>query len=421
MFTTMRPILSVLLGVACLELGLAAMSPLVSLQLARHAVATELIGLIQSAFFAGFLLGTVTCHRAIDRVGHTRAYSAFAAVSASVTLLHTLSTEPYLWLALRVVLGYAIAGQFVIVESWLNDKATTENRGRVFALYTTLAWGAGGLAPLALNLPDRGGHLLFTIMTVLMTISIVPLSLTTVGHPDSGQRNHFGIARLYRISPLGVFTCFASGFVNTPLFNLLPVYTEGKGFTTAELSLLLSLSTVGALLCQYPIGMLADRFGRRPLMLASSLLATLSSAAMLAFERPSYAVLLGLIALTATMTAPLYALGVGQTNDYVSKKDFVAASAGLLFAWALGASLGPTIAAALIGALGPAGLFLFVAGSMLAVVVFILIRMAARRALSLREQSHYVPLPLTQGTQGAPELDPRAQPLPTEGTPPRLP
>src|SRR5262249_16518884 len=118
----------------------------------------------------------------------------------------------------------------------------------------------------------------------------------------------------------------------------------------------------------------------------------------------------GLIFVFEGLMAPLYGLGVGQTSDYIDKKDFVAASSGLLFAWGLGSALGPALAGGLIGVIGPRGLFLFMASSLVAFVLFLAARMLVRRAKTAKDQSNYVAVPLTQGTYGAPELDPRGEP-----------
>ncbi len=409
MLNALRPIAPVLLAVVLLELALGAMGPLVGLLLVRRAVPTELIGIVQSAYFAGFLVGTLTCHRAIDRVGHIRAFAVFAAIGANAALSHAILNEPYVWIALRAALGYAMAGLFVVAESWLNDKATSGNRGRVFALYTTVSWAAGGLGPLALNLNGGDGRLLFSLITILVATALIPMALTKVGHPEIGHREHFGILRLYRISPSGMLVCFGSGLVNTSLYGLLPVYTEATGYSATELSLLLSLGTIGALGLQFPIGMLSDRFGRRPLMLVCAIAGAAATGAVVFIEVRSFAWLLGLIACATAMTAPLYGLGVGQTNDYVARKDFIAASAGLLFAWGLGASIGPAVAAAAMRPLGAAGLFVFLSAALAAIAGFILLRMALRRALRPSQQSNFVAVPLSQGTYGAPELDPRGE------------
>jgi len=137
------------------------------------------------------------------------------------------------------------------------------------------------------------------------------------------------------------------------------------------------------------------------------------SAAIVNLPPGNFYALATLIVLLAGMISPLYGLGVGQTSDYISKKDFVAASAGLLFAWGVGASVGPVLAAPAMRLFGANGLFFYVSTCHLLLGGFIAYRMLARRALSAREQTNFVAVPITQGTYGAPELDPRGEAEPS--------
>jgi MFS family permease len=417
MLAAIRLTAQVLLGVALFEVALGALGPLAVLQLERRGVETGLIGVVVAAYYAGFLLGTLYCHHIIDRVGHIRAFAVFTVIAINATLLHAVFQHPLAWLALRACLGFGLAGVFVVAESWLNDKATADTRSRIFSLYTAVAWGAAALGPLALNLKDSTGILLFCLITLFMASALLPVALTTVGNPEIGHRAHFGILRLYRISPLGVLACFASGIINASLFQLLPVYTEKLGLSAAQLSLLLSAATIAPLFLQFPIGWLADRFGRRPLMLSTVLAAILLSSAIMRFGPDSFPLLVALTVLLTSMLAPLYGLGVGQTGDYIAKTDFVAASAGLLFAWGVGAFIGPIVAAPAIALAGPNGLFYFISGCHGILAAFILYRMVVRRALSAKEQGNYVPVAVAHGSAAA-ELDPRAerQPMPAQAS-----
>jgi MFS family permease len=145
-------------------------------------------------------------------------------------------------------------------------------------------------------------------------------------------------------------------------------------------------------------------------MLATSFGSAAAALGLYFVGQHSFALLAGLIFVFEGLMAPLYGLGVGQTSDYIEKKDFVAASSGLLFAWGLGSAIGPALAGGLIGLLGPRGLFLFMAGALAAFIAFLIARMLIRRAKTAKDQLNYVAVPLTQGTYGAPELDPRGEP-----------
>ena len=410
MLQAVRPVAQVLAGVVCLETALGILSPTIALQLTHRAAPAEIIGFIGSAYFIGFLLGTMTCHRVIDRVGHIRTFSVFAAVAANATLLYIVFDDIYMWVALRVVIGYAIAGQFVVVESWLNDKATNQNRGRIFSLYMAVSWAASGVSPLALNLADPTGHELFALAAVALVTSLVPLGLTGFGNPEIGERNQFGVRKLFGLSPLGVVACFGSGMATPALYALLPSYMVSAGYTTKQLSIVYSFSTIGGLLAQFPVGYLSDRLGRRPLMLVAAVGAAGTAIALYAVGSASFIMLTGLLFLAEGLMAPLYGLGVGQASDYIDKRDFVAASSSLLFAWGVGSSIGPSIAGGVVALAGPSGLFLFLGGAMALLACFVVWRILVRRAKSAKEQSNFVAVPLTQGTYGAPELDPRAEP-----------
>ena len=71
----------------------------------------------------------------IHQVGHTRAFSALAAVAASAALLHLLVISPAVWIAARAVTGFCFAGLFIVVESWLNASVTAQTRGQILSLY----------------------------------------------------------------------------------------------------------------------------------------------------------------------------------------------------------------------------------------------------------------------------------------------
>ena len=404
MISVFRPIKQVLLGVVLMELALGAVGPLIGVQLVQRDVATGLIGVVTSAYFVGFLAGSLTCHRVIDRVGHIRAFCVFAVIATNATLLHILLDPPWAWIGLRAITGYSLAGQFLVIESWLNDKATADTRGRVFATYLVLSWGASGVGPLLLNVTDPGSYLPFVVIAMGFAFALLPMALTTTGNPDIGGRSHFGAARLFRISPLGVIACFGAGLGNSAFYGLAPVYVNGIGLEPRHLSVLVSVAILGGLMAQFPIGMLADRFGRRPIMLAA-LGGALALATVLLLARPGFPVLVALFFVYGGMTAPLYALGVGQTNDYIERRDFVAASGGLLFAWALGASAGPNIGAWIIAWQGPRGLFVYLIAVMAVIAGFAIYRMVRRPAPPVERQGKFVGA--APEAARAPTLDPR--------------
>ena len=409
MWKSIQPVAPVLLAVILMEAALGIMSPLIGFRLSSTGASTFIVGAAASAYFFGFLLGTLTCQRMIRRVGHIRAFGVFAVSASNTAILFTVLHDPMFWILLRCMAGYALAGAFVVIESWMTDKASEANRGRLFAMYTTASWAASGVSPLLLNLDAPGGILLFVLVTIGLSAAMIPLAVTKIGNPDIDEHQHLPLARLFRASPTGVVCAFGSGMMNAGLYGLMPAFIDDHGYGEKELSLLYSITTVAALVTQYPIGHASDHYGRRPIIITIMLVSTAMSLLLYSLPGISFTWLVVLFFILTAFESPLYALGVGQTTDYVERHEFVAASSGLLFAWGLGSCFGPTLAGAVMHAAGPQGLLLFAAGCFLFVALFTTYRALRRRAKTPQEQSDYVAVPLTQGTYGAPELDPRGE------------
>src|SRR5260370_31495687 len=233
-----QPIVPVLLGITFVQLALGALAPLISLLLAQRGVPTPSIGLVASAYWLGFLAGSLSCAAIVDRVGHIRAFIVFAAIGADCVLLHAIVSNPLVWGLLRGATGFAMSGAFLVTESWLNDKASSASRGRVFAAYLVVSWAASAVGPQALNFARDNEAALFILIAICFATALVPMALTRIRNPEIADRSQFGIIRLFRVSPLGVVACFAAGLVNSAFYGLVPVYGEAVGLGASRLSVL---------------------------------------------------------------------------------------------------------------------------------------------------------------------------------------
>jgi MFS family permease len=381
-------IVPVLLGVLIAEVALGMMTTLVPLDLAAHGLGANAIGLVGSGYFVGFLIGTLTCARLVRAVGHIRAFGVFLALSADCALLMTLTHNPFLWTALRLVMGWQLSGMFLVAESWLNDKTDNASRGRTFGAYLLVSWGGAALGPLTytvLKTADRS----LVMVGVAFATALLPMALTPVSNPPLGERQRIGLVRLFNISPMGTTCVLASGFVNSSFYTLAPVYLERHGISPHQIPTFLSAALIAALVVQYPVGMAADRFGRRPITVAALGLAVLVSLLFSLLGGSAFWVLIMLGCVLAGVTAPLYGLGAGQTNDRVARSDYVAASGGLLFAWAVGSSAGPLLAGAVMAHAGVNALFLFLALFLLLLSGFTLLRIKLRAGVET--ESAFIP------------------------------
>jgi MFS family permease len=384
------PILPVLLGLVCAQGALGLMTPLIPLLLLKVGASSPAIGLVASAYFVGFLGGALSADRVVMRVGHTRAFALFAAVAADAALLLVFCGIAWQVGLLRLVIGYASSGMFLVVESWLNDRADASNRGRAFGAYLVASWGASAAGPLALNVVPAS-PMLFVMVGIAFATAVLPMAVTRQPNPEVRPQAHFAIGRLYRVSPVGVTCCLAAGFINSAYYSMVPVYLQREGYGAAAVAAFVSAAMIAGLLVQYPVGMLSDRFGRRPVMVTAIGTAFALALTLMLAGGMMFATVVALGFFFAGMTAPLYGLGAGQTNDRMARGDYVAASGGLLFIWSLGSAVGPMAAGGLMGRIGPAGLFLYLSIVLGALGLFIAARMLARREVPRALRGPFVP------------------------------
>ena len=407
MLQTLRSVSSLVLGATILQIGIGLFGTFLSVRMDLEGFAPLEIGGVGSAYFAGFILGALWIGYPIRSVGHIRAFAALAAVMCCATLLFAILVHPLAWTAFRFLNGFAVSGLFVIVESWLNERAPNESRGQVFALYMIANYTALGGGQFLLTTASVEGSQHFIIAALLCSISLLPVVLTRTSAPAPYSGNRLSLVRLIRLSPLGVAGCVACGLVNSAFYALAPVFVLDIGLDTAWVARFMGAAILAGLVLQWPLGKLSDVFDRRTILviIAAATTAIAIVIATLGGDQPVY--LLILAALYGGTVFTIYPLSVAHANDYIDPSDLVPASAGLLIAYGTGAVVGPLLGAAVMEVWGSIGLFGYIAAISGVLALFGLIRMRMRAPVPNDEQIPFVPVPRTSPVVG--ELDPRSE------------
>jgi MFS family permease len=368
----------------------------------------EVTGIIMSAYFAGFIVGSLRCVYLIERAGHIRTFAALASVSSAATLAFILVESPVAWAILRAILGFCLAGLYMVTESWLNERSDNTNRGRVLSIYMMVSLSSLALGQPLLLLPNPGHFEIFCVASVLISLGLVPVTLTISPAPAPPRAQPMALSSLYRVSPLGVAGCFASGLALGSFWSMAPVFCRTLGLSEGATVIFMVATILGGLFLLWPIGRLSDRLDRRRVIAMACAASAAASLAMVLTGGESMLALFGLAIAFGGFTFPIYSIAVAHTNDYMEPDDLVSASSALLLVYGVGAFLGPLVAGLIMGWVGAVGLYALLAGVMTVTVLFALYRILARAPLPIEEQEPVVLIPRT--THVAYELDPRAEP-----------
>lgn len=346
-----------LLGMGILMLGAGLQSSLLGLRAALEQFPTAVIGAIMSCYYVGYFVGTVFAPALVQRVGHIRVFAALAAVASAAILVQSIWVEPLPWGALRLLTGLCFAGIYVVAESWLNDRASRANRGRLLAVYMLVLYGGLGSAQFLLTLASPASPTLFMLTSVLISLAIVPIVISAQNQPELTVPRSVRYRDLYRNSPLGVVAVTVSGFVSAVIFSMGPVYARLSGLDTAGVAWFMAVTILAGVVTQYPVGRLSDRMDRRTIIAVVCALATAVAAAIVFFGAMAHALFLTLAALFSGLVLTLYSLAVSHVNDKLEPAEMVAASGSLLLLNGAGAAVGPILAGSLIGAFGSRAYF----------------------------------------------------------------
>jgi MFS family permease len=382
---------ALLLGLMLLMLGNGLQGTLLGIRGGIEGFETWQMSVVMSSYFLGFLVGSQRAPHMLARVGHVRVFAALGSLISAVLVLYAAAPDWIAWSLLRVIIGFSFAGVYVTAESWLNNASTNETRGQSLSLYMIVQMVGIITAQGLLNLADPGGYTLFVVASVLVSLSFTPILLSVSAAPAFSSTKSISFRRLFHISPLGCVGIFLMGGVYSALFGMAAVWGGLRGLSVLEISIFVAAIYLGGLVFQYPIGWLSDRTDRRQLIVGVAM--ACGAAALLAALAPLPFVGLALVALLIGGFAnPLYALLLAHTNDFLQSDDMAGASGGLLFINGVGAVAGPLVIGWLMGAAGPGGYFLFIAGLCVLIGAYALWRMSRRVAPTLAAQGSYAPL-----------------------------
>lgn len=394
MFSTLGRVFSLLLSYGLLLLANGLFSTLLGVRTQVEGFSANLAGFIVAAYFLGLLFGGLFAGRIVTRVGHIRSFAAFASLMSVSALLHPIWISAESWMVLRMISGFCMAGMIMVTESWLNESASNQNRGRVLSLYMITNYFAAGCGQFLLGVGDPSQYHLFTLASVLFSLALLPVLLTKATAPVPVPAARMKLSNLYRIAPLGLMGVFCSGLVNSSIHGLSPVYASNMGLNQGNLSIFMASLIMSGLLLQWHVGRLSDRVGRGPLLVFIPVIVAFA-AIWLIFAEAFITIVAGAMVFGA-FAFTVYSLSAATANDMVDASQRVQVAGALLITYGAGASIGPIIAGQFMGTLGPQGLFFYFGLVSLLLSTFAIFK--RRRDGSPDKRKPFVVVPSTQST-----------------------
>ena len=394
MLLVMQGSWALLLGMLFLQLGNGLQGTLLSVRGELENFSTFEMSLVMSAYFMGFLGASRLVPDLIRRVGHVRVFAALASFISAVLILYPLLVNPWVWTGGRVIIGFCFCGVYITAESWLNNAATNENRGKLLSSYMVVQMAGIVAAQLLLLIGDPGGFELFVLISVLVSISFAPILLSITPTPAFEATKPMSIKELFSTSPLGCVGMFFLGGIFSAQFGMAPVFGTKVGLSLPEISSFVAAFYIGAMVFQFPIGWLSDQMDRRILIVVTSAIGFIAALSAIVVEG-SFLILVGSAFFIGGMSNPLYSLLIAYTNDFLELDDMASASGGLLFLNGLGAISGPLFTGYLMTKMGPEGFFIVLATLLGLLTGYGFYRMTQRGISDIDTSSYTTVLPTT--------------------------
>ncbi|RPH28996.1 MFS transporter [Buttiauxella warmboldiae] len=372
MSTYTRPVLLLLCGLMLLTLAIAVLNTLVPLWLAHEHLPTWQVGMVGSSYFTGNLLGTLLTGWLIKRQGFNRSYYLASLIFAAGCAGLGLMTGFWSWMAWRFIAGVGCAMIWVVVESALMCSGTSRNRGRLLAAYMMVYYVGTVLGQLLISKMPTDLASVLPGVTALILSAILPLLFTRIVNDRSENQEATPVWPMLRLrhARLGVNGCIISGIVLGSLYGLMPLYLNHQGVSDAGIGFWMAVMVSAGIVGQWPVGRLADRFGRLLVLRVQVFVVILGCMAML-----THAAMGPTLFVLGAAGFTLYPVAMAWACEKVEHHQLVAMNQALLLSYTVGSLLGPTLTSMLMQSYSDSLLFVMIAG-----VAFVYLLMLLRKA-----------------------------------------
>ncbi len=364
---------------------------------------TTTLGLLGTSWAGGFVIGCLVAPKMVRRVGHVRAFSGFISIVAIIALVSGIIIDPVWWVILRAVTGFSTAGTSMIIESWLNERATNESRGAIFSLYIgiTMMGAVGG----QMMIPFGNIHTqtLFMVCGICYCIAMLPTTLSTAASPQPLKAVSLDLKALYRNWPVASLGILLVGIANGAYGTLGAVFGANAGLSDGNIALMMSSTIFAGAVMQFPAGRLSDRIDRRYVLAGMAAVAALDGLLLFLIKPGNPHFLIGMVVIYGAVANTLYPITVAHANDFAAPEEYVKVSGGLLLLYGIGTIIGPTLGGPVMSTIGPYALFFVTAVAHVLITAYAIFRSRQRAAKPASDRDAYTTMPSANAQMITPE------------------
>lgn len=370
MSTWSRPVIVLLCGLMLLTVSIAVLNTLVPLWLTHDALPTWQVGMVSSSWYSGNLVGTLLAGRAIKRFGFNCSYYIASVIFASGTVALGLENGMLAWSVWRFIAGVGCALIWVVVESALLCSGTIRNRGQLLAAYMIVYYLGTVAGQFLVSRVSTELSQVIPWVAGLVIVAILPLVFTKItaksDDEEAGTERMWRMLRL-RSARLGINGCIISGILLGSLYGLMPLYLSHQGMSDSTVGYWMALLISAGIVGQWPVGRLADRYGRLLVLRVQVFVVILGALAMLSNASVAPALfLLGSAGFT------LYPVAMSWACEKVNHHQLVAMNQALLLSYTIGSLVGPAMTSVLMQNYSDRVLFVMIAGVSLVYLIILL-------------------------------------------------
>jgi MFS family permease len=314
---------------------------LIPLVLSEYGIESRYASWLASAFYAGLLFGAFFIESLVKHIGHRFAFILCLSLFVVTIFVLPLFTHAWFWLVARFIAGIAVAGVFVIVESWL---MTGDEKGRAkrLGLYMGALYGGAALGQLFIGIVGTEGHLPFLTILLMLFSAIAVLAFIPTRQPESAHSQALSLKQISKLSHAAIIGCIVSGLTLGAIYGLLPVELQNRNISQSQLSALMALVILGGMAVQPIVPVFAKYAGRTLLMGLFCLLGVFAIGLIILSNELT--VLAGSLFLIGMATLALYPIAINLGCEKLDESYIISATQVMLLCYSLGSVSGPILA-----------------------------------------------------------------------------